>query len=47
MASTQQLDFQQAMRDFKTMFPGMDDAVIEVCNSLQVYMVNGQHHKYI
>lgn len=31
MTSTQQLDFQQAMRDFKTMFPGMEDAVIEVC----------------
>ncbi|XP_026285003.1 CUE domain-containing protein 1 isoform X1 [Frankliniella occidentalis] len=29
MTSTQQLDFQQAMRDFKTMFPGMEDAVIE------------------
>lgn len=29
MTSTQQLDFQQAMRDFKTMFPGMEDTVIE------------------
>lgn len=25
-----QLEFRQAMRDFKTMFPDMDDDVIEV-----------------
>lgn len=29
MASTMQLEFTQAMTDFKTMFPDMDDDVIE------------------
>lgn len=29
MASTTQLEFTQAMTDFKTMFPDMDDDVIE------------------
>lgn len=29
MASTMQLEFTQAMSDFKTMFPDMDDDVIE------------------
>lgn len=29
MASTTQLEFTQAMSDFKTMFPDMDDDVIE------------------
>lgn len=29
MASTTQLEFTQAMSDFKTMFPEMDDDVIE------------------
>lgn len=29
MASTMQLEFTQAMTDFKTMFPEMDDDVIE------------------
>jgi len=34
---TTQLEFHQAMADFKTMFPDMDDEVIEV-NKLTFYV---------
>ena len=35
---TTQLEFHQAMADFKTMFPDMDDEVIEVKKSYQIIM---------
>lgn len=34
MASTMQLEFMQAMQDFKTMFPDMEGDVIEVTDWL-------------
>lgn len=36
MASTMQLEFSQAMSDFKTMFPDMESEVIEVSSPYQI-----------